>query len=144
MFDIGFFELVIIFVLGLLVLGPERLPRVARGLGRWIGKARRTARNLQYELQREIDLEELRKRSEAHPINRERADGAAPAANAPPPATPDAPPHAGTSAVGGAAGGSPDPSGAGAGDDAPLTAATGSAAGDDASPPPDPADRQHG
>lgn len=71
MFDIGFFELVIIFVLGLIVLGPERLPRVARSMGRWIGKARRTARNLQYELQREIDLEELRARSKAHPINRD-------------------------------------------------------------------------
>ncbi len=60
MFDIGFFELVIIFVLGLLVLGPERLPKVARTAGRFIGKARSMARNLQYELEREIDLEDLR------------------------------------------------------------------------------------
>lgn len=58
MFDIGFFELVIIFVLGLLVLGPERLPRVARTAGRFVGKARSMARNLQYELEREIDLED--------------------------------------------------------------------------------------
>ena len=60
MFDIGFFELVIIFVLGLLVLGPERLPKVARTAGRFIGKARSMARNLQYELEREIDLEDIR------------------------------------------------------------------------------------
>ncbi len=60
MFDIGFFELVIIFVLGLLVLGPERLPKVARTAGRFIGKARSMARNLQYELEREIDLEDMR------------------------------------------------------------------------------------
>ncbi len=62
MFDIGFFELVIIFVLGLLVLGPERLPKVARTAGRFVGKARSMARNLQYELEREIDLEDVRSR----------------------------------------------------------------------------------
>ena len=60
MFDIGFFELVIIFVLGLLVLGPERLPKVARTAGRFVGKARSMARNLQYELEREVDLKDLR------------------------------------------------------------------------------------
>ena len=60
MFDIGFFELVIIFILGLLVLGPERLPKVARTAGRFVGRARSMARNLQYELEREIDLEDMR------------------------------------------------------------------------------------
>lgn len=72
MFDIGFFELIIIFVLGLLVLGPERLPKVARTAGRFIGKARGMARNLQYELEREIDMDEIRPKpaaKEAAPEN---------------------------------------------------------------------------
>ena len=42
MFDIGFWELAVIFVVALLVLGPDRLPAVARTGGRWASKARRT------------------------------------------------------------------------------------------------------
>ncbi|MDH5409282.1 MAG: Sec-independent protein translocase protein TatB, partial [Gammaproteobacteria bacterium] len=41
MFDIGFWELAIIAVVGLLVIGPERLPGVARTAGMWIGRTRR-------------------------------------------------------------------------------------------------------
>ena len=40
MFDIGFWELVFLFGLGLMVLGPERMPQVAAKLGRWAGQAR--------------------------------------------------------------------------------------------------------
>jgi sec-independent protein translocase protein TatB len=40
MFDVGFWELALIFMLGLMVLGPEKLPRIAAQLGRWIGRAR--------------------------------------------------------------------------------------------------------
>jgi sec-independent protein translocase protein TatB len=61
MFDPGLPELVLIFVLALLILGPERLPRVATQIGRWIGKARRTATQLRRQLEREIELEELAK-----------------------------------------------------------------------------------
>ena len=52
MFDVGFWELVILFGLGLMVLGPERMPKVAAKVGRWAGQARRMARNLsnQFEL----------------------------------------------------------------------------------------------
>ena len=46
MFDIGFWELLILFGIGLVVLGPERLPRVAMKVGNWAGQARRTARTL--------------------------------------------------------------------------------------------------
>ena len=46
MFDIGFGELVLLFGLGLMVLGPERMPKVAAQLGRWAGQARNMARNL--------------------------------------------------------------------------------------------------
>jgi sec-independent protein translocase protein TatB len=56
MFDVGFWELVLIFMLGLMVLGPEKLPRIAAQLGRWVGRARRTATQLRYQLEREIDL----------------------------------------------------------------------------------------
>ncbi len=55
MFDIGFWELVILFGLGLMVLGPERMPKVATQLGRWAGQARRMARNLTSQIRDEIE-----------------------------------------------------------------------------------------
>jgi len=55
MFDIGFWELVILFGLGLMVLGPERMPKVASQIGRWAGQARRMARNLSTQIQQEIE-----------------------------------------------------------------------------------------
>lgn len=55
MFDIGFWELVILFGLGLIVLGPERMPRVAAKLGRWIGQARNMARHLSNQIRDEIE-----------------------------------------------------------------------------------------
>lgn len=62
MFDIGFFELVLIFVIGLLVLGPERLPVVARKVGYWTGRARATFNNLRYELEREAHNRDMQER----------------------------------------------------------------------------------
>lgn len=59
MFDIGFWELALVFGLGLIILGPERLPRVAAQLARWVNKARRTAMHLRRQLERELELEEL-------------------------------------------------------------------------------------
>lgn len=59
MFDVGFFELVLLFVIGLLILGPERLPRVASQIGRWVGRARRTAMQLRYQLEREMTLSDI-------------------------------------------------------------------------------------
>jgi sec-independent protein translocase protein TatB len=61
MFDAGLFEMLVIFTLGLLVLGPERLPRVARFVGRWVGQARRAVTNLNNEIERELALEEIRR-----------------------------------------------------------------------------------
>ena len=55
MFDVGFWELVVLFGLGLMVLGPERMPKVASQLGRWAAQARRMARNLSSQLQDEIE-----------------------------------------------------------------------------------------
>lgn len=57
MFDIGFWELLILFGLGLLVLGPERLPRVAMQIGRWAGQARSMARALTTQIRDELDVD---------------------------------------------------------------------------------------
>jgi sec-independent protein translocase protein TatB len=61
MFDIGFSELLICFIIALVVLGPEKLPGVARTVGRWTGQARGYLRNLTAELDREAKLSDLRK-----------------------------------------------------------------------------------
>jgi len=60
MFDIGFFELILIAVIGLVVLGPERLPQAARALGRWVGKAKKLSQQFSNELERQIELEEIK------------------------------------------------------------------------------------
>ena len=61
MFDVSFPELVLVTVIGLLVLGPQRLPKVAAEIGKWVGRARRTATQLRRQLEREIELSELEK-----------------------------------------------------------------------------------
>lgn len=60
MFDIGFWELTILAVIGLIVLGPERLPVVARTLGLWVGRAKGYVRGITTELEREVSVDELR------------------------------------------------------------------------------------
>lgn len=60
MFDIGFSELALIAIVALVVLGPERLPEAARALGKWVGRARRMMRELTEELEREVDVSDLR------------------------------------------------------------------------------------
>jgi len=72
MFDIGPGELVLVAIIGLLVLGPQRLPKVAAEIGKWVGRARRTATQLRRQLEREIELSEIE--------------------NPPPPSPPPAPP----------------------------------------------------
>lgn len=70
MFDVGFTELVLIFVIGLLILGPERLPRVAAQIGRWVSKARRTANQLRHQLEREMALEEINRKKRPPPTSK--------------------------------------------------------------------------
>ena len=64
MFDVGFSEVVIIAIIALVILGPERLPKVARTLGFWVGKARRMVADVKADIDREMresELADLRK-----------------------------------------------------------------------------------
>lgn len=61
MFDVGFSEVLLIFVIALVVLGPEKLPRLASQVGRWVGRARAMARQFREQLEEEVNLEEVRK-----------------------------------------------------------------------------------
>ncbi|WP_085673450.1 MULTISPECIES: Sec-independent protein translocase protein TatB [unclassified Pseudomonas] len=59
MFEIGFSELLLVGIVALLVLGPERLPVAARTLGRGLGQARRAMNGLRAQMEREIDMPNL-------------------------------------------------------------------------------------
>lgn len=61
MFDVGFSELVLIAVLALIVLGPERLPVAARMLGLWVGRLKRSFNSVKAEVEREIGADEIRR-----------------------------------------------------------------------------------
>ncbi len=62
MFDIGFSELFLILVVALIVVGPERLPALARKVGRYVSKAKQTFENVKREVESELETEELNKR----------------------------------------------------------------------------------
>ncbi len=64
MFDFSFGELLLCFLIALVVLGPQRLPGVARAIGRWTGQAKSYMRNLSAELERETQLAEMKKQLE--------------------------------------------------------------------------------
>lgn len=59
MFDIGFWELILIAIVGLVVLGPERLPVAIRNVSRWVGAAKRMAGSVRDELEQELKIQEL-------------------------------------------------------------------------------------
>ncbi|MFN4998478.1 MAG: Sec-independent protein translocase protein TatB [Betaproteobacteria bacterium] len=61
MFDIGFSELVVIGLVALVVVGPKRLPVATRTLGALIGRAQRYVSDVKTDIQRQMDLDELRK-----------------------------------------------------------------------------------
>ena len=61
MFDIGATELLLVAIIGLIVVGPERLPRLARSIGLWVNRARRQMTSIQREINRELEMEDLKK-----------------------------------------------------------------------------------
>lgn len=61
MFDVGFWELVVVGVVALIVIGPERLPGVARTAGLWIGRMRRFVAGVKADIEREVKAEELKR-----------------------------------------------------------------------------------
>ena len=60
MFESSFLEMIMIGVVALLVIGPERLPTVARAVGKWVGKVRRFIATTRADVERELHTEELR------------------------------------------------------------------------------------
>lgn len=75
MFDIGFTELALCFLVALVILGPEKLPRMARTIGRWMGQARGYMRNLSTELERETQVSDIKRQlEEARSALREAGD----------------------------------------------------------------------
>lgn len=60
MFDIGFWELLLIAVVALVVVGPERLPKLVRVVGLWVGKANASIQSVRSEISRELRAEELK------------------------------------------------------------------------------------
>ena len=59
MFDISFTEIMVIAIVALIVVGPERLPKVARTLGHLLGRVRRYVGDVKNDIQREMEVEEL-------------------------------------------------------------------------------------
>lgn len=62
MFDVGFSELVLMAIVALVVLGPEKLPHAARVAGAWVARIKRTVGNMQAEIEREVSAQEMRER----------------------------------------------------------------------------------
>jgi sec-independent protein translocase protein TatB len=107
MFDIGFSELLVIGLVALIVIGPERLPRVARTIGHLAGRLQRYVADVKADINREVELEELRKmkdtvqqaaagiedsvQSELNKAENELNAAANPVADATPPETPKIP-----------------------------------------------------
>jgi sec-independent protein translocase protein TatB len=105
MLDVGFSEILLTSAIALIVLGPEKLPKVARQVGNWVGRARAMARQLTEQLEREVSAEELMRQTKPTAAGKTEAPpSSAPAPfdtsyvpNAPPPVV--TPPHAGAPAA---------------------------------------------
>jgi sec-independent protein translocase protein TatB len=97
MFDIGFSELVLVAIVALVVLGPERLPKAARVAGMWVGRARRTLVSVKQEIDRELRAEELTrildKQSRLNPLETILEEPQKPTPIAPPTAAAAPPPQ---------------------------------------------------
>ncbi len=67
MFDLGFWEIAVVCVIALLVVGPSRLPALARNIGLWVGRARRMVDEVKRDIDREVresELQEVKKEAE--------------------------------------------------------------------------------
>jgi sec-independent protein translocase protein TatB len=99
MLDVGFSEILLTSAIALIVLGPEKLPKVARQVGNWVGRARAMARQLTEQLEREVSAEELLKQTKSTGPNKTDAAAGSPPApfdtsympNTPPPIVTPAP-----------------------------------------------------
>lgn len=96
MFDIGFWELAVLAVVALLVVGPERLPKLVRDGGRWLRAVRRFVTETRYEIERELDVDAgrdlsrgLAEMDELMRIAPDREPDAAHPPRQPPPDSPD-------------------------------------------------------
>ncbi len=87
MFEVGFTEIILILGIALLVLGPEKLPKLANQIGRWAGRARAMARQLRQQLDEEVTV--IGKEDFGPAVKRPPA---APAVVTPPPVAPEPPP----------------------------------------------------
>lgn len=83
MFEVGFTEILVISVLALVILGPEKLPRVAAQIGRWVGRARTMARQFREQLEDEVQLAETNKTKAKEAQRAEQDVEAAQSATAP-------------------------------------------------------------
>jgi Tat protein translocase TatB subunit len=99
MLDVGFSEILLTSAIALIVLGPEKLPKVARQVGNWVGRARAMARQLTEQLEREVSAEELLRQTKSTGTSKTEAASSNPHTpfdsympNTPPPVT--APPPA--------------------------------------------------
>ena len=72
MFDIGFSELLIVAIVALIVLGPERLPKAVKTAGMWLGRIKRTMGNVQKAISEELRIEEMRSNAKAQQEKLER------------------------------------------------------------------------
>jgi len=79
-FDIGFSELIVVFIVGLLILGPERLPHAAKTAGLWVRKIRRSINSVQREINAQLDQEELQRKLD---LNNQRIMEETPSSNSP-------------------------------------------------------------
>ena len=127
MFDIGFSEIVLIMVIALVVLGPDKLPKLAADIGRWVGRARAMARQLTTQLEQDVRMEELARaqRTKPAPPPAETPAPETPAPETPAPETPapETPAPETTPAIADSATPAVAPNPPAAGPDAPLAGA---------------------
>ena len=86
--NIGFPELIIIFVVALLVFGPKRLPELGRSLGRGLAEFRRASSDLKNSIEREIEAAEIESAKIVHPVAEQPSAPSNPVPNSPAPGNP--------------------------------------------------------